>query len=309
MILTHRPAAMGFAAAILLMVMSGIVGVAEAPKSAPPSDAPEAHAPNMASFGLPEYHVPPAFSVDLVVQSPEANLVMKRFVDQGHVRTEMAMQGQDMVTIETGDEKGTMYTVMPKEKRAIKQSRESIAAMAGDAAAPEARATGAGAGPPADMKIEDLGDETRDGRAVKKLRLTVPEGAALAWFDKATGAPVRMESNVEGKPTSIEWKNLVVAPQPAKLFEVPKGYEVTDMDEMMAKMKSMGGMGGALKGAMGGMAQGFGQNMGASFGSGLGGSLGGALGGPLGAVAGQYLGGKIGGAIGKKAAGAVTPGH
>jgi hypothetical protein len=209
-----------------------------------------------------------------------------------------------MVMIELGDEKGTTYLLSPKEKRAMKQTRAATEAMA-----PKKAAAGAEAAVPAAarVKVEDLGDETADGKPCRKLRMTVPEGSTLGWFEKASGAPVRMEGNVNGETTVLEWKNYKVAPQPAALFEVPKGYELTDMDEMMQKMKGMGGMGG-MGGMMGGMAGGMAQGMGQSMGASMGASLGGALGGPLGAMAGQYLGGKVGGMIGKKAASAVTPG-
>jgi hypothetical protein len=245
-------------------------------------------------------------------------MVMKRFIDQGRIRTEMAGAGMDVVMIEMGDAKGTSLTLMPNEKRAFKQSREALESMVGEKTkqqVKEGEAEEADA-PPPDVKVEDLGDEMLDGKAVKKLRITVPEGASIGWFDKATGAPVRMEGVVGGETAVIEWKDYKVAPQPAKLFEAPKDYELTDMDEMMSKMKGMGGMGG-MKGMMGGMGGvggmnrmmgGMGQNMGQSMGGSLGASLGGSLGGPLGAVAGKYLGGKVGGMIGKKTAEAVTPG-
>lgn len=265
----------------------------------------------LTGFGLPHYQEPAAYSVDLVVRAGDQNITMKRFIDSGRIRSEMNVEGQDIVMIEMGDEKGTMITLMPGEKRAIRQTRAGMVAMAPqEAAKHEAQAAEAAA----DVKVDDLGEETIDGRVVKKMRFKMAEGQTLGWFDKTTGAPVKMESDAQGHKSSIEWKNFSPGPQAAKLFEVPKGYEVMDMDEMMAKMKSMhgkpgmgammgamGGMGGGVsgmaKGYAGGMAQNFGSSMGGSFGA----SLGGALGGPLGAIAGQYIGGKIGGMVAKKA--------
>src|SRR6185503_6300138 len=132
--------------------------------------------------------------------------------------------GQAMVMIEANDEKGTSYVLMPSEKRAIKQSRAAMSEVmdkmkdkGGKMAEPEAAPT-----PPADLKVEDLGDETIDGHAVKKLKFAMSEGSALGWFDKATGAPVKMESDAQGHKSTIEWKNYAPGPQPAKLFEIPK---------------------------------------------------------------------------------------
>ena len=306
----HLPARLaahtGALVLLALMAATPIARAAETPK--PGAAAPAARRPGLGSIGLPAYKEPEAYSVDMKIHSRTADMVMKRFIDHGRIRSEFSGSGADVVMIELGDEKGTSLMLMPGEKRAMKQSRAAMEAVAGKQIK---RAEGdAAAAPAPDVTIVDLGDETLDGKAVKKLRMTVPEGSSLGWFDKATGAPVRMEGTVHGDTTVVEWKNFKVAEQPARLFEVPKDYELTDMDEMMEKMKGMGGSGGMgnMRGMMGGMAQGMGQNLGQSMGSTLGSSLGGALGGPLGAMAGQYLGGRIGGMIGKKTVAAVTPG-
>lgn len=288
---------------------------AAAKKTAAPSASPMA---GLGAIGLPQYQEPPAYSVDLVIDAHKDHMVMKRYVDNGRLRTEISAQGQDMVMIETGDEKGTTYMLMPEDKRAIKQSRQAMSKVV-EKAQKQAAEKHEGKAPEA--KVEDLGVETLNGRTVKKLRMSMDEGSALGWFDQETGAPVRMESTVNGEKSAIEWQNMKVGPQPAKLYDIPKGYDVMDMDEMMAKAQSMGGAGmlGGLAGAagmpgggMGAMAGGMAGNMAQSFGSNMGGQLGAtlgmSLGGPLGAMAGQYLGGKIGGMIGKKAVDVVTPG-
>ena len=103
-----------------------------------------------------------------------------------------------------------------------------------------------------------------------------------------------MEATQDGKTGVIEWKNRKVEAQKADLFVVPKGYEVIDMDQMLAQMGGMGA-GAMAKHALGGMGQG--------LGSSLGSSLGASLGGPLGAAAGQYIGGRVGASLGSKAGG------
>ena len=280
-----------------------------------------------AGVDLPHYEEPPAYAVDLVIHSSDGtDMVMHRFVDQGRTRTDINAQGQDISMIEMGDASGTSITLMPKEKRAIKQSSAVMEKLTAQVAKKPAEQEPEAS--PAEVKIENLGDVTLDGKVVKKVRMSVPSGSALGWFDKATGAPVKMESTVEGKTSSIEWQNMKVGPQPAKLYEVPKNFEVTDMDEMMAKMKSAGGMPGmgalagmagrsgmpgmggmpGIGGGLSGMAGGMGQNFGSQLGGKLGTTLGASLGGPLGAIAGHYIGGKIGGMVGRKAVDAVIPG-
>jgi hypothetical protein len=159
-------------------------------------------------------------------------------------------------------------------------------------------------GTPPGFTVEDLGTEKLGEAAVRKLRLTSEGTTMLMWVDPVSGAPLRMEGSNEGKPVVMEWKNRKAEPQPAANFEVPKDYEVSDMDAMMKQMGAMGGMGG-IGGMAKGMAGGMAGSMGSSLGGQLGGQLGGMIGGPLGSIAGHYLGGKIGGMLGHKAAGAV----
>jgi hypothetical protein len=308
-----RFAPRGILASLMFLLLCGTPAAARSGEK-PAADKTGAKGSKLVSFaatGLPRYSPPASYREDLVVHSKNGGMTMKRFVSNGQIRTELASEGQDFVMLETGDSKGTTYTLMPEQKKAMKQTSETMAEatqMAGAKAKkkePDARGTSAA---PSDIQVEDLGEETVEGAAVKKLRMAVEGGDVLGWFDKATGAPVRMESLVNGEKATIEWKNRKAEPQPAELFTVPKSYEVTDMDEMMKKMNSMGGigalggLGGMAKGMAGGMAQGMGGNLGGSLGSALGGSLGG----PLGAAAGQFLGGKIGGMLGKKAANAIN---
>jgi len=261
---------------------------------------------DFSELGLPRY-APPAYKEDLVVQTEKGTMTMHRSVDHGNIRTEISSQGQQMILIETGDEKGTFYMLMPDQKKAMKQSRQGSMEAASKTKMPKQAEQDAKNSPP-QTKVEDLGEETINGIAARKVRFLGDGGNVVGWFDKGTGAPIRMETQADGEKSSLDWKNRKVAPQPAELFQVPKGYDVTDMDEMMKKMGSMGGMGamggigGMAKGMAGGMAQGMGSNLGGSLGS----MVGGSLGGPLGAAAGQFIGGKIGGVLGKKAASAIN---
>jgi len=234
------------------------------------------------------------------MQTDGKTMTMSRSIDAGRMRTEMNVDGKQFTMIELGDEKSTSIILMPDQKRAMKQSRagseEMMAKAHLKAAAPDTVA-----GTPPGFTVEDLGTEKLGDASARKLRLTSEGNAMLMWVDPVSGAPLRMEGSNEGKPVVMEWKNRKAAPQPAANFEVPKDYELTDMDAMMKSMGAMGAMGGMAKGMAGGMAG----SMGSSLGGQLGGQLGGAIGGPIGALAGHYLGGKIGGMLGHKAANAV----
>lgn len=294
-------------ALVLTVALATSALAAKAPASAPARTSRVATIPGAAIAGLPRWTPPAAYSEQLVVESEGKTIVMHRRIDREKMRTDMSVDGKQFTMIELGDEKGTSYMLMPEQKRAMKQSREEMTALAGGSAKPDSTAAAQD-----DFTTEDLGEETLEGVVTKKVRLVSKEGDALAWFDKATGAPVRMESAAGGKTAVISWKERKAGPQPAAEFEIPKGYDVMDMDEMRSKMGAMGGMGGmagmagGALGGMKGMGGGMAGSMGSSLGGNLGGMLGGSLGGPLGSIAGRYIGGKIGGALGRKAAGAVT---
>ncbi|MEO5617550.1 MAG: hypothetical protein ABIS67_07240 [Candidatus Eisenbacteria bacterium] len=285
--------------------------------------------------GLPGYVMPDQYSVDLVMTFEGKSMTMRRAIDGGSIRSEISAEGTEMVMLERAEDNGAVYNIMPSEKMMMKMTPSTMmppgekqeAPPADDAAAP---------------KVEKLGVEKLEGRSAVKYRMTAEGHSALAWFEESTGAPLRMEA--EG--SVIEWKNMKPGPQPAKLFELPKDYQLIDMDEQMKQMQKMGGgagmgalggmsakMGKGGKGAMGagaipgglagmpgmgamggmggglsGMAGNYGSQMGANMGQSIGSGIGASFGGPIGAMAGGFIGGKVGGWIGRKAADAVMPG-
>ena len=258
---------------LVAALLTGAAGAAPAspapPANALPAAAGTAAAPSATAAPLPDWHEPDAYSVDLVVTGDGQTFTMERAVDHGRMRSHISMDNEhEMVLLELPDEKGTTYTLMPAQKMALKQTAEDTAAMTAEAggaaeraesaepAEPHGRpgAAAAASAPPADVKIELLGTEEIDGKSARKYRVTSPDGSGLAWFDAQTNAPMRMESEVEGKKGVLEWKNWKVGPQKAELFEVPKDYQVQDVGAMMQMMKGMSGrqLGGIAPGSAGG---------------------------------------------------------
>lgn len=253
--------------------------------SLPPGLDPETKA---ALAEMIPYEPPAAYSEDLVITTDGRTMTMRRAVDGAKMRTDMDMDGQQMTMIELGDADGTTYTIVPSEKRAMKMTSKGVMEQM-HGARQESDAPDAENAPPPGYKVEYLGKETVDGREAKKFRMSDDDGSALGWFDAATGAPIRMEGSSDEETAVIEWKNFRAEAPAASMFDVPKGYDVTDMDEIRAQMKGMPGMENMMKGMAGGMMGGMGSNLGAQ--------LGGAAGGPLGMMAGGYLGGRVGSAM------------
>lgn len=281
------------AAAALLLASTAIAGVKD------PAKTSLSPAPVPAGLAIGEDR-PASFSVEMHMKDEKGkDLVMTRTVDGGNNRMEMAVEGHKMTIISLGDEAKTTYMVDDEHKTVMKMSATKQMEEAkkhqkkGDEAEQQPEQP--------QGQIEALGQETVNGRVANKYKASYGEqGSGLMWMDAETNLPIRMES--EGKV--VDFKNYQFGPQPAEKFAPPKDYEVKDMDEMMAKMRGMSGMGGMAKSMAGGMMGGMAGGMGGS----LGGALGGALGGPIGSMVGQYVGNKIGQKLGNKAASAVV-GH
>jgi hypothetical protein len=295
------PRASSRAIAVALLIATVAAAPALAADTTPPKPQDGATAAQAGAKSAPEQ---PVFSVDMVMTANGETYTIRRTVDHEKTRMDMSMKGMESTQILLGDAKGTMYTLMPKEKKAMKQSNamlgQQVAGHEPDAAEEKT---------PSDQpqgQVERIGQEEIDGHLADKYKITYEQGSGLMWIDAATNLPLRMES----QGSVVQFKNYDFSPKPATLFEIPKGYEVTDMDEMMAKMPK--GMGGMIGGMGKGMASGMAGNLAGGMGANLGAGIGGAMGGPIGAMVGQYVGQKIGQKVGQKvgaaAAGAVTPG-
>ena len=259
----------------------------------------------------------PTFSVDMIIQSDGQTLTMRRTIDHEKVRMDMKAEGMEMTQIQLGDEAGTTYMIMKDQKQVMKQTRKGLEAMMQGHTVEELQAANGTQpiGPTDASQIDSLGTDTIDGRPAIKYRVHYGDETGTMWVDAENNLPLRMES----MGSTVEFKNYDFSPPAKSAFEIPKGYQVMDMDEMMAKMKSSGMGGGNLGMLMGGatgMGKGMAGNLAGNFaggiGSGFGASLGAMVGGPIGAMVGQYVGQKIGQKIGSKvgtaAAGAVLPG-
>jgi uncharacterized protein YdhG (YjbR/CyaY superfamily) len=279
--------------------------------------------------GLPVWHPPAEYSEDMIMKSGDQTMTMHRHIQGDRIRTEMALEDEQLVMIEKD---GESYQIMPSHKMLMKMPAPAVAAMDSSG--------------PADVRIEPLGAEKLNGHDTLKYRITSGDQTGLAWFDAANGAPLRMEAN----DASIEWANFAAGAQKDELFELPKDYQTIDLAQFMGAAGSAGGgiptlppgavtggqgavtlkaakrgqgtpslpsgIPGGMPGMPGGASTGggfsglaqqmgghFGQSMGEKFGSGMGAQFG-----PLGSVAGQYIGGRVGSWLGSHAAKMVTGG-
>ena len=73
------------------------------------------------------------------------------------------------------------------------------------------------------LVLTPMGSETINGQACEKYSIAFNKHVVFhLWVSTATGFPVLR--TMPGSSARVEWSNLKVAPQPAGLFEPPRGY-------------------------------------------------------------------------------------
>jgi len=173
----------------------------------------------------------PQFSADIVVTTDKGqNITQKMYSDGGKMRSEMSMNGMQMVTIVRPDLQ-KLYQVMVAQKMVMvmpydpSKFKKQMAAAAG----PEG-------------KFDLIGPDTVEGVACTKYKVTSGDNKVFfLWIDAASKAPVRMTA--EDSSVTILWKNYKVGPQDAALFEPPAGYQVMAMPSMPGTPGAPGGGG------------------------------------------------------------------
>jgi hypothetical protein len=153
------------------------------------------------------------FSTDEVVALQGGRMLAgKAYMDNGKIRTEISMQGMDMVAIIRPDE-NKMYSVLPAQKMVMEraltpQQIKQISVLA----------------PGADTKIDLVGPDAINGTPCLKYKMASDNKVFYWWINATTKAPVKIAS--EDGSFNTTFTNYKVGPQDAALFEPPAGYQV-----------------------------------------------------------------------------------
>lgn len=168
---------------------------------------------------------PQQYSAQQTITSAGTSMASTVFADGGKMRIDSDMSGMKMTTIIRPDKNAT-YQLMPgniyMELPLGSVPTNPADFMPGDA-----------------VQQQDVGTETIDGISCKKQKMSVNGQSMFMWVQEGTEIPVKIES--EDGALQIAWKNMVVGPQKAELFEVPVGYIKADMGAMQdpAMMQSV----------------------------------------------------------------------
>lgn len=81
-------------------------------------------------------------------------------------------------------------------------------------------------------KAHYVGKEKIDGKNCLVYELTVENSKEKIWVWEEYGLPLRMETEVDGQKTIIEYSNVKIGDVDDKMFELPAGAQVIDMGAM-----------------------------------------------------------------------------
>lgn len=137
----------------------------------------------------------------------------KLYVDEGKVRVEAKVQGQETASIVRPD-LGKVYSILPTERVYMEIS---VSAQEAKMMIPYS----------SDTKFIPSGEEKINGQACIKYKLEGIGGTVFLYVNKKTEAPVLMVAQETG--TKTEWKDVKIGPQDPKLFEPPANYKKMDM--------------------------------------------------------------------------------
>jgi len=170
------------------------------------------------------------FSADTVITTDKGQTVTQKiYSDSGKMRTEMSMNGMQVVSIVRPDQQ-KVYAVMVAQKMVMEMPYD---------AEKYKKLTVASSGPQG--KYEVVGPDTVDGVACTKYKVTDDKDNKVFffWVDATTKTPVKMMA--EDNSVTILWKNYKAGPQDAALFMPPPDYKVMNMPGMPGGMPGGGG--------------------------------------------------------------------
>jgi hypothetical protein len=165
------------------------------------------------------------YSADCVMVTEAGRVPSKVWFSRGKERREMAL-GSGVTTVITRPDKKVVWTLVPE----VRQYQET------PITENVIRAPFAGEVPPFEIEQTYVDDEVVDGIPCRKTKVILTDrsnGAKLGGFFWTTrdGILLRAEAAAKSEGSAalfkLELTNVVIAPQPAELFEVPSGFTKT----------------------------------------------------------------------------------
>lgn len=173
----------------------------------------------------------PGMSYDFVMSAKESNVKGTMWISGKKMKSEMMVENEKTMTIIDGDAK-VLYTYNPAQGIALKLPLDNKSKTA---ETPDKFTKDVDAG-----KVKVLETTTYEGVKCKVLLIQDADGKAQTkmWVREDYGIPLRVEvTDPSGEKMVMEYKNMKIGAQPADVFQLPSGVQVTDMGEMMKTMQ------------------------------------------------------------------------
>jgi len=175
---------------------------------------------------------PDNISYELYIETEGFVSEGKVYIKGNNMRTEFNNDGITSIYIENASE-GYSYIYMPEENTATKiphgSEEEDWAADDSGAVTPDEYLQDI----VYDDSLEELGKETINGMSCRVVRVKDGlNGDSKIWISEALAIPVRIESNIEGIKSLIEFRNLEVGKVTDDIFKLPPGVEIMDMEAL-----------------------------------------------------------------------------
>jgi hypothetical protein len=156
---------------------------------------------------------------DMIITSPDAPEVTQTiWAKANKIRMEMTTGGEKMIVLVDRDA-GVMYTYLPDENMAIRQTLDDTApSSATDAIQSDE-----------EHAPRIIGTETLDGKRCLVVEYRGDDEVVKMWIWEDTGFPLRQEIATTGGKVVIEYKNYDFSQIDDSVFELPAGVEIITM--------------------------------------------------------------------------------
>lgn len=151
----------------------------------------------------------------------------KMWIKENKMKMETSAEGMSVVLYMDGDKK-VAYNYIPSEQMATKFDYAQAEAQTQNSPLDYSEEYNKD-----NLEYKVIGEETVNGYECKVLEIKDPEGDIKVWASKEYGLPIKTESKVDGKLSTMEFSDIQVGDIPDSEFELPAGVEVMDMKEMM----------------------------------------------------------------------------
>ncbi len=156
---------------------------------------------------------------DMIITSPDAPEVIQTvWAKANKIRTEMTTGGEKMIVLVDRDA-GVVYTYLPDENMAIRQSLDDTAPSSATDAIQSAE----------EHAPRVIGTETLDGKRCLVVEYSGDDEVVKMWIWEDTGFPLRQEIAITDGKVVIEYKNYDFSQIDDSVFELPAGVEIITM--------------------------------------------------------------------------------